>query len=210
MSEVIAWSTTLVALVWTVEMVSSHFKPHERSDVKKAHVWLSNLSDIIPVLFLALVAAAILFGIGTLPLAPAAFLFQALGLLIAIGAEVVCARARMELGQQHVRGIEVWAEQRLVRRGLYGFVRHPAYLGTTALGLGLGLGLWSWALLAADIAAALPLLHMLARREERLLVERFGESYQEYQARVPMLWPWPRPDRAEPDQAEQPDVAEQK
>ncbi|MGI5835006.1 MAG: methyltransferase family protein [Chloroflexota bacterium] len=209
MSVIISWSTALVALVWLLETVVSRRRTRERSEVKGAMARVSYLSAIIPLLFPTLVIAAVFLGVGQLPPSLIALPFQFVGLLLAIGAEVVIARARMELGDQQTEGVEVWAEQRLIRRGLYAFVRHPIYLGTLALGLGLGLGLWSWALLLADLIVALPLFYWLASQEERLLAERFGHDYQEYRARVPMLSPWPRPTKVGSEAVKQPDVAEQ-
>lgn len=209
MSEIIGWSTALVALVWLADTLFGRFKTRERSEVKGALTRVSYLLAIVPILYLTLVAATVIFGAGVLPSDLIAFPFQAVGLFIAIGSEVIIARARMELGDQHVEGVEVWAEQRLMRRGLYGFVRHPIYLGTIVFGFGLGLGLWSWALLLAEIVVVLPLLYWLAGQEERLLIERFGQDYREYQARVPMLSPWPRPQGTGSETAKQPDMAEQ-
>lgn len=209
MSEVIGWSTALVALVWLADTIFGRTRSLQRSEVKGAMARVSYFSAIIPVLFLTLAIAAIFLGEGVLSPGLIALPVQAVGLFIAIGAEVVTARARMELGDQQAGGIEVWAEQRLVSRGLYGFVRHPIYLGTIAFGLGLGLGLWSWALLLADLVVALPILYWMASQEERLLTERFGQDYREYQARVPMLSPWPRPQRTGSESVKQPDIAEQ-
>ena len=209
MSDIIAWSTALVGLVWLVETISSRFKSRSRSDAKRPRVWFALLAAITPLLFPLLIVDALLFGAGAIPFDRVVFPFQILGLIVAIGAVVVISRAKMELGAEQVGGIEAWNEQRLVNRGLYSLVRHPIYVGTIALGIGLGLGLWSWALLLADLAVALPLFRLLAGQEERLLVERFGRAYREYQARVPMLSPWPRPNRAALDIYDQPDVAEQ-
>lgn len=209
MSTVIAWSTALVALIWAAETISSRTKRRRRSDVKRVHARLQMLSDIIPALFVIPAVAALLMDAGTLYLGPIAFLVQALGLAAAIAATVVGARARMEMGDHYARGLEVWSEQRLVTRGLFSFVRHPIYLGTIVLGLGLGLGTLSWPLVAIDLLLVLPWLHWLARQEERLMIERFGQIYRIYQARVPMLSPWPRPRESRPGVAERPDIAEQ-
>jgi len=209
MSVIIGWSTALVALVWLVDTIIGRFRRRERSEIKGSMARVGFLTAIVPLLFITLVIALVFFGAGELPFGSIAFPFQAAGLLLAIGAEVFIARAKVELGDQHIEGVEVWAEQRMIRRGLYGFVRHPIYLGTIALGLGLGLGLWSWALLLADLVVVRPLLFWLAIQEERLLTERFGQDYQEYQAHVPMLSPWPRPAKGGSEAVKQPDVAEQ-
>ena len=209
MSTVVAWSTALVALIWAAETISSRTKRRRRSDVKRVHARLQRLTDIIPALFVIPAIAGLLMDAGTLYIGPIACVIQALGLATAIGATVVSARARMEMGDHYARGLEVWTEQKLVTRGLFSFVRHPIYLGTIVLGLGLGLGTLSWPLVAIDLLVVLPWLYWLARQEERLMIERFGQIYRIYRARVPMLSPWPRPRESRPGVAERPDIAEQ-
>lgn len=94
-------------------------------------------------------------------------------------------------------------EQRLAMDGLYGLVRHPQYTG---LFIGLfGEGVVHWPTLFS--VAVFPLIVLayvlLARREERQMVERFSEQYLAYRRRVPMFVPRPgqrgrlfeRPDR---------------
>lgn len=80
---------------------------------------------------------------------------------------------------------------------LHRYVRHPWY----SLGL---LLLWTRDLNAAWLTTAVAVtLYLLigSRLEERKLVERYGEAYHRYQARVPGLIPWPgrhlRPAEAE-------------
>lgn len=79
-------------------------------------------------------------------------------------------------------------EQRLHTSGIRGRVRHPYYLGHICelLGWTFGTGLLMlWAMLVfAVITGAL-----MIRAEELELVGRFGESYREYQRRVPMFFP---------------------
>lgn len=80
---------------------------------------------------------------------------------------------------------------------LHRYVRHPWY----SLGL---LLLWTRDLNAAWLTTAVAVtLYLLigSRLEEGKLVERYGEAYRRYQARVPALIPWPgrrlRPAEAE-------------
>ncbi len=77
-----------------------------------------------------------------------------------------------------------------VVRGAYRYVRHPLYLFVLIL-------IWS----APQMTADRLLFNILwtawivigARLEERDLVGEFGDAYRDYQRRVPMLLPWPRP-----------------
>ena len=79
-------------------------------------------------------------------------------------------------------------EQRLVATGWHARVRHPIYLGHLLMLLGWsgGSGL---AVLYGLAAFAILTGAIMIRWEERELEQRFGESYREYQRRVPALIP---------------------
>lgn len=72
----------------------------------------------------------------------------------------------------------------LVDSGPFGLSRNPIYLGDTLVYAGIALllgSLWPWLLLPALVAC---MNKGVIEREERLLLELFGETYQAYQARV--------------------------
>ena len=84
-------------------------------------------------------------------------------------------------------------QKRLATDGLYGIVRHPQYTG---LFLGLfGEGVVHWpTLFSVGLFPLIVLAYvLLARKEERRMVEQFGEAYRGYQRQVPMFIPlWGR------------------
>jgi protein-S-isoprenylcysteine O-methyltransferase Ste14 len=73
--------------------------------------------------------------------------------------------------------------------GLYGFIRHPSYLGLFVLALGWGLAFRSG---VGVLIAVLMLTVVLARieSEERLPSESFGDEYDAYRARTWRLIPY--------------------
>lgn len=82
------------------------------------------------------------------------------------------------------------AVRRVVARGPYGLVRHPAYVGELAMVLGCWLADPS-ALKLAPLAFAVPLVVLRIRAEERALLE--SAEYRAYAARVrwrlvPGIW----------------------
>lgn len=86
----------------------------------------------------------------------------------------------------------VFGEQRetphVIRKSVYGVVRHPMYLSEIVLYL--GLLLMSISLAAALVwAVAILFLRHISLYEERLLLARFGEEYERYVREVPMLIP---------------------
>jgi protein-S-isoprenylcysteine O-methyltransferase Ste14 len=72
----------------------------------------------------------------------------------------------------------------LIFEGPYRLTRNPMYLGATAIVVGLGLALDNlW--ISAFAAPALAAVHFMAvLPEERYLLEKFGDNYGKYLARV--------------------------
>lgn len=80
-------------------------------------------------------------------------------------------------------------ENRLATNGLYGLVRHPQYTGLFVGLFGEGVVHWPTLFSVALYPAIVIAYVLLARREERLMVERFGERYRSYRRQVPMFFP---------------------
>jgi protein-S-isoprenylcysteine O-methyltransferase Ste14 len=76
----------------------------------------------------------------------------------------------------------------VIRKGVFGRVRHPIYLGAVLVYCG-------WLVLRFSLAAALiwigimAFYHFLARHEEQLLLKKFGQEYADYMREVPMWIP---------------------
>ncbi len=73
-------------------------------------------------------------------------------------------------------------------RGLYRLVRHPQYAGLAMAALGLAL-MWPRFLTLVLFAIMLWLYYLLARDEERRMLNRFGDSYRAYLERTGMFVP---------------------
>jgi len=76
----------------------------------------------------------------------------------------------------------------VIRKGVFGVVRHPIYLSEIMLYL-------AFIALSISLAAvmiwviAVVFLHHISRYEERMLLQRFGEDYRQYMKDVPMWLP---------------------
>ena len=85
--------------------------------------------------------------------------------------------------------VSILEGQRVVKRGLYGVVRHPAYTGLLLRYLGFGLAFANW------LSAALIFLPLLfatlyrIRVEEEALRAHFGEEYAAYAGETKRLVP---------------------
>jgi protein-S-isoprenylcysteine O-methyltransferase Ste14 len=76
----------------------------------------------------------------------------------------------------------------VIRKSVFGVVRHPIYLSEILLYF--GLLLVSISLIAAGVwLVAIGFLHYISRYEERLLRARFGQEYEQYMRDVPMWVP---------------------
>ena len=86
----------------------------------------------------------------------------------------------------------VFGEERetpvVIRKNVFGIVRHPIYLSEILLYLGLLMLSISLAATAVWILAIF-FLHIISRYEEKLLLDRFGEGYETYMREVPMWIP---------------------
>lgn len=80
-------------------------------------------------------------------------------------------------------------EQRLVTDGVYARMRHPQYTGLFLIVFGEGIVHWPTIVSVAAFPVIVVAYTMLARKEERQMLERFGDAYGTYQGRVPMFVP---------------------
>lgn len=83
---------------------------------------------------------------------------------------------------------ELRKQPEVIRKSIFGLVRHPIYLGEILLYLG-------FLMLSLSLAATLVwllvmgFLHYISRHEERLLLARFDTEYRQYMQEVPMWIP---------------------
>jgi protein-S-isoprenylcysteine O-methyltransferase Ste14 len=123
---------------------------------------------------------------------PAPSAFAAAGLLAIWAGLAVRVWAVLALGGSFSTFIEVGADQVVVTRGPYRWVRHPSYTGLLLIALGFGLGAGNW--LSLVICAVIPPLGLLPRIavEESELTRVLGDQYRRYQSAtyrlVPGVW----------------------
>lgn len=80
-------------------------------------------------------------------------------------------------------------EHRLATQGPYAVVRHPQYTGFVLIVFGEGVVHWPTVFSLAAFPVVVIAYLGLARREERQMVDTFGEKYLQYQKHVPMFFP---------------------
>jgi protein-S-isoprenylcysteine O-methyltransferase Ste14 len=80
------------------------------------------------------------------------------------------------------------AKNQLVTTGIYGYVRHPQYLGFLLITLGMNIQ-WTTFTTLLLWPALVVLYYHLAKKEDEEMEECFGEEYRKYSRSVPMFIP---------------------
>jgi protein-S-isoprenylcysteine O-methyltransferase Ste14 len=104
--------------------------------------------------------------------------FAALGLALGVASVLQFRRA----GTSVVPGEP---STTLVQSGPFSLTRNPIYIGFVLLYFGLAIVLTSAWMLLLLVPVLFILQHGVVKREEAYLLEKFGEPYRKYSARVP-------------------------
>ena len=80
-------------------------------------------------------------------------------------------------------------ENRLVTEGVYSRMRHPQYTGLFLIVFGEGIVHWPTIVSVTAFPIIVAAYSFLARKEERQMVQQFGDTYRNYQRQVPMFIP---------------------
>lgn len=84
------------------------------------------------------------------------------------------------LGEWFTGDVQVRAEQPIIDRGAYRWVRHPAYTGGILMNIGIGIALANWLSFALVTIVAIAVYSYRVTVEERALCETLGDTYRTY------------------------------
>lgn len=97
--------------------------------------------------------------------------------------------AILSLKQHFTVDVAIVRDHRIVKSGVYGILRHPAYAGTLLSFFGLGIYFMNtWSLLVLCVPVTAAFLYRI-RVEETALTDAFGEEYRTYQSTTKRLIP---------------------
>jgi protein-S-isoprenylcysteine O-methyltransferase Ste14 len=113
-----------------------------------------------------------------------------LGLVPMVGALWLFRRSHVDLGRNWSISLEVREQHALVQTGVYRLIRHPMYSSFFLLGLAQMLLLPNWFAGLAGVAGAGILFAFRFRREERMMLESFGDDYRSYMTHTKRIVPW--------------------
>ncbi len=99
-------------------------------------------------------------------------------------------RSHKDLGTNWSIALDIRTRHELVTNGVYRLVRHPMYSAFWLNAIGQALLLPNWIAGPAGLAGIALLYFARVGREERMMLETFGEEYRAYMARSARLIPW--------------------
>lgn len=111
------------------------------------------------------------------------------GSALLVGGLWLFHRSHADLGRNWSPVVQVRAGHELVVGGVYRWIRHPMYASCLLYGAAQGLLLANWIAGPSFFIAALLLLAVRLRVEERTMAAEFGEAYLEYARQTKRLIP---------------------
>jgi len=112
------------------------------------------------------------------------------GAALMIVALALFYRVHRELGRNWSDSLQVRQTHSLVTVGLYRYVRHPMYAAFFLWGLAQLLLLPNWIAGPAGLIGFVILFGFRVGREEKMMIDAFGDQYRDYMKRTARLIPW--------------------
>ncbi len=111
------------------------------------------------------------------------------GTVLYAGALWLLWRSHADLGRNWSPTLEIREQHSLVTQGVYRHLRHPMYAAHWLWGIAQTLLLQNWIAGFGTLATLLPLYLYRVPKEEQMMLDSFGEEWEEYRRRVPALIP---------------------
>lgn len=106
------------------------------------------------------------------------------GVIILVGAVWLLWRAHTDLGRNWSPTMQITEGHKLVTEGVYKYLRHPIYAAIWLTGLAQFLMLGNWIAGPACLVLFIPVFFVRVPREEKMMLDQFGEEYRAYMQRV--------------------------
>jgi protein-S-isoprenylcysteine O-methyltransferase Ste14 len=111
------------------------------------------------------------------------------GAIIYAGALWLFRRSHKDLGKNWSITLEIRDQHRVVSNGVYAHVRHPMYSAFWLMGLGQAFLLSNWIAGLAGLVGFAVLFFLRVDKEERMMLDTFGEEYRAYMGRTKRVIP---------------------
>ncbi len=103
-----------------------------------------------------------------------------LGVLLLAGAVFVFWRAHADLGLNWSPTLEIREKHELIKRGIYGVIRHPMYASQWLWVMAQPLLLQNWIAGFLNLLVFIPFYILRVKAEEQMMLDSFGAEYQQY------------------------------
>jgi protein-S-isoprenylcysteine O-methyltransferase Ste14 len=179
----------IISFVWILsEIVLSKIK---KSDFENSlndydkhtfrKIWITILLSLIIGIFVST------FSFGRISVLPYQ---QIVGLILIVAGLVIRWIAILKLKESFTVDVSAKKDQKIIKNGIYKFVRHPSYLGSLLSFLGLSLMFTNvFTILIIIIPITISFLHRI-NIEEKVLIEAIGTEYVEYSKQTKKLIPF--------------------
>ena len=114
---------------------------------------------------------------------------QILGIIIGIAALILFIWVHRHLGKNFSINLKIFSEQQLVDTGPYRLVRHPMYTAFYLLHIAAFLITANWFIGITWIAGLTIIIFLRIGREEKMMLEIFGNRYRSYMQRTGRFLP---------------------
>lgn len=178
----------IISAIWVISEIVLGIIRHSGSDGSKGKD-RSSLRFLWIIIVIAITAGVWLGikGVGRITFGQTSLFF--VGLLLIIAGLAIRWIAILTLRHYFTVDVTIMADHRIVNRGLYSCIRHPAYLGSLLSFFGLGLAFVSYiSLIIIFIPILIAFLYRI-KIEEAALVDAFGDAYTAYSAKTKRLIP---------------------
>jgi protein-S-isoprenylcysteine O-methyltransferase Ste14 len=98
-------------------------------------------------------------------------------------------RSHADLGKYWSPGLEIKDDHQLITSGVFKWVRHPMYAAFVVIAVAQIFMLQNWVIGPAFLLSAIPFYLQRVKREEKMLIKKFGSDYQEYIDRTGEIFP---------------------
>ena len=111
-----------------------------------------------------------------------------LGFMIGLVSIALTVWVELELGRQYSPQLQLRQEHQLITSGPYSRVRHPLYTALDAYGLSLAIVSANWFFVAFFFLSLIGLT-LRVPKEERMMLDQFGDQYQSYMQHTGRYFP---------------------
>lgn len=177
-------------IVWGIWILSEvYFLGQRRSKSKGTSELDKNSLKIIWItIIISIFMGVLLKNITLLPISGYQYISY-IGILLIVCGIFIRVIAIRTLGRYFTVDLSIQNDQKIVKKGLYKYIRHPSYTGSLFSFIGLGVSFNNWLSL---IVIVIPIFISFLYRiniEEKVLLKQFGSEYIEYQQSTKRLIP---------------------